>query len=90
MTEKTPMTHSVKTYIDYCFPDNVLGRPLVLDRFLDKWVNTKAGPIWVEMCVEDDNLVIDLSVGFHCLHIPIAAIMETIEKAKADYNGIST
>lgn len=82
--KKISMTHSIKAYIDYCFPDDVLDRPAVLDRFLDKWVNTQAGLLWVEMCVEDDSLVIDLSCGFHCLHIPIAVIMETIEKAKED------
>ena len=66
----------LQTYIDYCFADDPLERPFHLHKFIEKYGKEDAGSIWATLCIDDDDLVIDISTGFHCLHIPLKAIDE--------------
>ena len=89
MNDPLPIKHHVSTFIDFCFPDLPEDRHGCIEKFLDAWANKPADRIWASMCVEDENLVIDLSYGFHCLHIPIKAILHTLEKAKEDTDNLA-
>ena len=64
----------IEVWVDYCFADDPLERPFHLHKFVEKYIKADAGGIWASLCIEDDRLVIDISTGFHCLHIPLDVI----------------
>lgn len=67
---------NLEAWINYCFADNPLEKPIHLDNFLRLYTKDEAGSLWACLCIEDDNLVIELKTGFHCLHIPLKLIDE--------------
>jgi len=42
-----------------------------------------ADMVKIEIGIEDDNLVIDVSKGFHCLHIPLDELKILLEAKNA-------
>ena len=54
----------------------------ILKNLLEYYIEVEglAGEVIVDVLIEDDNLVIEVNKGFHCLFIPLAKIKEVITK----------
>lgn len=73
----------MKVIATLCFPDEPSDHMKVLVKLLDYYnqIEGRAGETLVDVVCEDENLVIDVSKGFHCISIPIKKIKEIL----ADY-----
>lgn len=65
-----------------CYPDDPYTQAMPVLELMKHYQKTKGGggDILVNMCVEDDDLVIELNLGFHCLFIPLKELRELIKK----------
>ena len=81
----TETKNIIQAWIDYCFADDPLERPYHLHKFMKIYDKDDAGGIWASLCIEDDRLVIDISTGFHCLHIPLKVIDQLRESLRSEH-----
>ena len=72
----TATKKTLETWIRFCFADDPIERLYHLHKLVEKYVKEDAGSLWTTLCIDDDDLVVELCNGFHCIHIPLDAIDE--------------
>jgi len=70
----------MKVIARICFPDESDDHMKVLRRLLDFYIKVEgiSGETIVDVVLEDDDVVIDVGKGFHCLFIPIKKLKEIL------------
>ena len=65
-----------------CFPDDPKDHPKCFKALFDHYdkVEGTSGDVLITMVVEDENLIIDVGKGFHCLSISVKDIKTVLKE----------
>ena len=67
-----------------CFPDDPRKHMETLKNLINYYIKVdgSAGDVMLDIVVEDERLVIDVSKGFHCLSIPLEDLRKIIGESE--------